>query len=609
MKQYKKYSDIPKEYTFDLEIMLGDLSIEEMIDKHLKQLSKLNDIKDSKYDSPEKYLEAHKLEMQLEIIANKINNYLMNKSSVNVIDNYINKLHEEYSYKLHQLSSQMGSEIIRIRKNRDKLIQWKERDDFKYLKRVIEDFLRHEKYTLENEVEEFILKSEHGEVNPYSIFNILTTSELDYGFATDVKGKTIKITNANRTTLAKHSDKNIRKTSQINYQKAFYKHRESLANMLYQNVKAITTNSKVRGYPSAIDSMIMDDYVDVDFLTSLYKNVSKNVINLKSFFDNRAQFYKKVFNEKMTKYDFSRDIFNVKTKYSIEEAKELVKNALSIFGEEYSSIVLKAFNERWIDFFPVDNKDTGAYSIDNAYGLDKIYILMNFDGQIDSIETLAHELGHSLHTYFSCKYQPQEFSDYPIILAEIASIFNELIVYDYLLKTSKDDKLKFVIIESMIAGFINSVVRSTEASNYEFNLYNAVEKGEPLNTYESLANLYYENSKKYSIKKKKKINLKDQISAVYIPHYYYDFYVYKYAIGQLCANIFFGKYKNEGSKFLHEYINNFLKAGDSDKPLNILKKCSIDLYDESSYEIGFNYINDLIKQYISLGKKLTQKNN
>lgn len=607
MKQYKKYKDIPEEYRFDLQQLLDGKSIEELIANHLNDMKKLNDIKDSKYNSPEEYLSAHEFEKKLEISHNKINNYLLNSNSVNVVDSYINQLQENYAYQIHEISTMIGSEITRIKKHKEKLIEWKDREDFKYIKKIIEEYLRHIKYTLDDNVEEYILKTSYGEVNSYSIFNILTNSELDYGYATGIDKKKIKITNGNRSELAKHKDKNIRKTSQVNYKNAFYKHRESLTNMLYQNAKAIVTNSKSRGYPSTIDSMIMDDYVDVDFLQSLYNNVSKNVHIFKPFFKNRARFYKEVFKEKMTKYDYARDIFNVKNKFTIEQAKNIMIETFKPFGEEYLEILQKALNERWIDFLPVENKTTGAYSIDDAYGIDKIYILMNFDGQLESIETLAHELGHSMHTYFSCKYQVQELADYPIILAEVASIFNELMLYNYLLENSKDDKLKFTILESMISGFIGTVVRQTEWSNYEFNLYNSIEKGEAFASYESIANLYYENSKKYSINKKKKFALKDQIYSVYVPHFYYDFYVYKYAVGQLSANIFFGNYLNDGPAYLQKYIDNFLKAGDSDKPLETLKKSGVNLYDQSSYEVGFKYVEKLINQYIKIGNKILKK--
>jgi oligoendopeptidase F len=190
---------------------------------------------------------------------------------------------------------------------------------------------------------------------------------------------------------------------------------------------------------------------------------------------------------------------------------------------------------------------------------------MNFDESIRSVATLAHEIGHSMHSYYSDNEQPINLASYPIFLAEIASIFNELMLQDYLLNNTQDDKLKFHLLSEAIEDFEGTVRRQTMWSNYEYDLYNLVDEGKSVSTFDAIKEVYANNAKKYALKKNQKFDKDSQlIASVIVPHFYYDFYVYKYAIGFVVANAFFQKYKKDGQPALEDYINNFLKAGGSD---------------------------------------------
>lgn len=277
---------------------------------------------------------------------------------------------------------------------------------------------------------------------------------------------------------------------------------------------------------------------------------------------------------------------------------------------EYPEIVKKAIDERWIDYINVPSKRSGAYSIGGAAGMKKIYILMNFDGTLESVNTLCHEMGHSMHSYFSNKCQSPLRSSYPIFLAEIASIFNELLLNDYLISKSKNIQQQFYLLDSSINDFIGTVLRQTMWSNFEFDLYNAIDENKPLNTYEEIEKLYVENEKKYSTTSKS-IKLGDprNVYSVMVPHFYYYFYVYKYALGYIVANVFFQKYKQEGQEALKNYINKFLSAGDIDWPANILKDAGVDIYNEDIYNLAFEVLNQKVDKYIKLGKKIFKNNN
>ncbi|MCU9935812.1 M3 family metallopeptidase [Mycoplasmopsis cynos] len=212
-----------------------------------------------------------------------------------------------------------------------------------------------------------------------------------------------------------------------------------------------------------------------------------------------------------------------------------------------------------------------------------------------------------MHSYYSDKYNDLNNSDYPIFLIEIASIFNELMLFDYLLENSNNEKLKFNILNSIISGFEGTVLKQTMWANYEYDLYKMIDEGKTNSSYDSISKIYFENVKKYTLKEKVSYSNLNTIASIYVPHYYYHFYVYKYAIGQLVAIYFFKQYKKEGKVALENYIKNFLSAGCSDYPLEILKKVGVDLKDDMFYEQGFEYLKEAVDQWTKLGKKYLNK--
>ncbi|ADE19689.1 oligoendopeptidase F [Mycoplasma crocodyli] len=610
IKQYKKYEDVPKEYKWNLEAILQNKTLEEALEDYSELFKKRILVKDSKYNNIENYLEDVKLSEELTMLEFKISNYISNNLNTEVTSSKWLSYEQKWQHLNSELSKEMGSESNRFFKHIDKMKIWKDDPRLKTYKILIENSIEDFKHKLSDEVEEYIIKTSIGYPSPSQIFEILTDSELDYGFVKDSKGKKIKLTRANRLKLLKSEDKEVRKNTYLNYSKAYLNHKSSLSSTLYQHFNSLVTEAKVRKFDSTVAMLTHEDRISDQNLKYLFEQVSKKSYVIGKYRKFHKLFYEAKFKEKYNKWDSLRELVNVKSEYTVEEAKDLVSKALLPFGKEYSDVINKAMNESWIDFMCVNSKRSGAYSIGGSYGLDKKYILMNFNGDLSSVETLAHELGHSMHSYFSDTRQNLVQSQYPIFLAEIASIFNESMLFDYMLKNSDNDSLKFKILDTMISGFIGTVWRQIEWANYEYDLYKTIEEGQPANNWDSISKIYFNNQKKYSTKQSKKepkYNETDLYGAIFVPHYYYGFYVYKYAIGQLCASYFFEKYKQEGVNYLNKYINNFLSAGCSDYPLEILKNVGIDLNDESFYNYGFNYLEGLIDEWIKLGKKLFTK--
>ncbi|MGL5204759.1 MAG: oligoendopeptidase F [Metamycoplasmataceae bacterium] len=608
MKIYKKYKDIPKKYQFDLEYLLEGKKIEDLIKKYFKLLEIKILEKDSKYESSENYLKHLKNSEKTSILANKISNYISNNISINVVSPEFHKLQDDLEFKLFEFNKRLGSETNRFFAHEDKLKEWIKLPSFETYKKDILFVLDGKKHKLSNEIEEFIKKISRAEISSADVFSILYNSELNYKEAISKSGKKIKISLANRTSLLKSSDESIRKSTYTNWTDAYLQHKGTFSNLLYQHFKHISTWSLERKYDSSVAALIDEDQVDTRLLETLYNSVQKNNYNFQRFLKLKKEFFAIKFKKPMREWETMWPLVSVEVDYSIEQMQNEVHLALKPLGKEYHEKVKEMFHERWIDYIPVDNKRSGAYSIGGSYGLDKKYILMNFDGSIRSVATLAHEIGHSMHSYFSDNEQPIHLASYPIFLAEIASIFNELMLQDYLINKTNDYKLKFHLLSEAIEDFEGTVRRQTMWSNYEYDLYNLIDKGKPISTFDAIKEVYAKNAKKYELKKNQKFDKDSKlIAAVIVPHFYYDFYVYKYAIGFIVANAFFQKYKNGGKLELENYINKFLKAGARDWPVQILKDAGIDLYNTSIYDQAFDILKTKIDEYERIGRKLFKK--
>ncbi len=610
MKEYKKYIDIPEKYRFDLDFLLEGIPIEEHIKNYFKLIEFEIIEKDSKYDTPEKYLQNIQNGEKASILANKIFNYISNNINVNIVSPEFNKLQDDLEFKLFEFNKRLGSETNRFFNNEDKLRAWVELPSFKNYRKDIIFALNGKKHKLSNSIEEFIKNISRAEISATDVFGILSNSELNYKEAISKTGKKTKITLANRVSLLKSKDELVRKTTFNNWNDASLKHKGTFSNLLYQHFKNISTWSLERKYDSSVQALIDEDQVDDKLLQVLYKAVQDNNHYFQRFYSLKRKFFKIKFDKEMKPWDGLLPLVDIKIDYTIEEMQKEVYNSLEPMGNEYTSKIKEMFDNRWVDYYSVQNKRSGAYSIGASFGLEKKYILMNFDGSIRSVATLAHEAGHSMHSYFSDNSQPISLAQYPIFLAEIASIFNELMLQNYLLNNIKDQNLKFHLLSEAIEDFEGTVRRQTMWSNYEYDLYNLIDTGKSISTFEEIKKVYAENAKKYSLKKNAKFDKDNQlIAAVTVPHFYYDFYVYKYAIGFIVANSFFQKYKKEGLIALQNYINKFLKSGGSKWPIEILNDAGIDLYDPNIYYEAFNVLKIKIDEYEKIGNKIFKVKN
>ncbi|WP_033160941.1 oligoendopeptidase F [[Mycoplasma] collis] len=605
MKKFNSYNQIPKKYRFDLESLLENQTIEKLINDFEKYTNFLIENKDQQFDSVDKYIEYKNKYREFGIYFNKVYNYLSNKKSVNIIDDINNKHYAIFMNKVNDFEQKMGSEINLFFKNIDKILSWKEDSKVAIYKKHIDDLIERHKYKLSDEIEKFIVNSKQGKIALDETFSILYNSETKFKDIVDSKGKKYKLNPSNYRQYLLNKDENIRKQAYKNYLNAYLEHKSSFASLLIQHLKFDSNQAKNRNFNSLVESKLFEDRISIEMLENLYSTTKKNINVYRKYFKLNTKFFKLKYKKEFKPWNTRLPLVKVQQNYEVEQAQELFLESIKPLGETYYNKVKKALTERWVDYYHVPNKRGGAYSIGSSYGLDKKFILMNFDNTYGAVSTLAHEFGHSMHSWYSDENQPYELSSYPIILAEIASIFNELMLLDHISKQSDNDYLKFDLIKKSIDDFYNTVIKQTFWSNYEFEVYKALDQNLPINSYQALEEIYVKVYKEYaSDPKKVKIGNLENVLGVTVPHFYYDFYVYKYAFGYIVANIFFKKYKENGKGELANYINKFLSAGGSKWPLEILKDAGIDLEKKSVFQLAFDLFAEKIKEFEILGNKI-----
>ena len=279
----------------------------------------------------------------------------------------------------------------------------------------------------------------------------------------------------------------------------------------------------------------------------------------------------------------------------MEEAQNNVLASLAPLGTDYIDVSKKAFGERWIDIYPTEGKRSGAYSNGSAYDVHP-YILMNYNGKYDDMSTLTHELGHTMHSHYSNKTQPFATANYSIFVAEVASTFNEALLIDTMLKQIKDDGARLSLLGNYLEGIKGTVFRQTQFAEFELRIHELAEKGEAL-TGDRFSEIYEEITKKYYGHEKKICIVDDEIKAVwaYIPHFYYNFYVYQYATS-FTASAALSEKVLAGDKQATQRFVEFLGSGGSDYPINLLKKAGVDMTTSEPFELTMKKMNRVIDE-------------
>lgn len=494
---------------------------------------------------------------------------------------------EMLSTELSMATSYIVPEIIAMDEN--KLKEYLEDEKLSFYKKYVDEILRDKPHTLTEKEEEILAGVSDLSTVPENVYEMFSFADLKFPEIKGEDGKDIRITHGNYSTFLKSKDSRVRKDAFEAVYSTYEDYKNTFASTLYGGIKSEIFYSKMRNYKSAIESSLFQDDISVDVYYNLISAVDENLDTLNRYVDIR----KKYLNiGEMHMYDLYVPITsNFDMKITYEEAQDIILKALKPLGEEYLSIVKRAFNERWIDVYENEGKQGGAYSW-GSYDSSP-YILMSYKDDLNSLFTLIHELGHSMHSYYSKHSQEYLYSSYKIFVAEVASTLNELLLVNYLLENSSSKEERIYLLNYYLEQFRTTVYRQTMFAEFEKITHERVEAGEPL-TAKEFTDIYYDLNKKYY---GKSCIVDEEIGLEWarIPHFYSNFYVYKYATGFSAASALSEKILNEGKSAVEKYIE-FLKSGGSDYPLNQLRAAGVDMEKKESIEKALDVFKELVEE-------------
>ena len=576
-KEEKLRCEIEDKYKWDLtKIYKDEKEWQKDFDDVKEKILKVLEYKDSFLSNGKKLYEYLKYDEEVSRKLEKIYYYAHLNYDANTLDEkykvMTNKVSDLFT-KYNELSSFVVPEILKL--DEEKLNTfYKEEEKLEDYRFSIENIYRFKNHTLDEEKEKMLSNLSKCLSNPEETYEALTDSDFEYDYITDEKGNKVKFNESNYSLFIKSKDRSVRKRAFEMLHNKYKKYIRTITSTYKGEVENNVVLAKIRNYDSAISASLYSDNVPVDIYNNLIKVVNDNMNVLYDYYGLK----KKILSlDRLHMYDTYVEIINkIDKKYSFDEAKEIVMEALSILGDKYIKNLKKAFDEKWIDIYHSKGKRSGAYSSGN-FDVNP-YVLLNFEGTLNDVSTLAHELGHSMHTYLSCKNNPYQYSSYEIFVAEVASTVNELLLANYMLKNSKNKDEKLAIINHILDLYKATLYRQTMFAEFEKETHKLREKGEVL-TSDLLSNTYYNLVKKYF---GPNVLCDDLIKYEWarIPHFYYNFYVYKYATGISAASYIVDGILNNKEGALENYMK-FLKSGGSMYPLDELKIAGVNLNSES----------------------------
>jgi len=434
----------------------------------------------------------------------------------------------------------------------------------------LKDILSQKPHILSAECEKLLASVSDCLNAPQNIFGMLTNADMIFPSIKDENGNKVELTEGNYSIFIKSRDRRVRKDAFETLFGTYKRFENTLTASLISSTKNFIFNSKTRNYDSALESSLKPNNISVE----VYNNVVDTINNKLSSLHKYVRLKKKLLGlDEIHLYDLYVPIVDMEEQHiEYEDAVKIALEGIRPLGKEYISIFKKGVNEGWIDVFENKGKRGGAYSWGSYDSMP--YVLLNYNYQLNDVSTLAHEMGHSIHSYYSRVNQPYIYSGYALFCAEVASITNECLLIDYLIKSEKDTKKRLFLINQQLEGIRTTVFRQCMFAEFEKITHESIEQGSPLSP-KNLCSIYHALNVKY-FGEDMVIDEGIDMEWSRIPHFYNDFYVYQYTTGFAAANSFSKMIVEEGASAV-ERFKGFLKSGGSDYPLNILKKAGVDM--------------------------------
>ncbi len=428
---------------------------------------------------------------------------------------------------------------------------------------------------------------------PTTVYGIFSNADFPFAKIEMSNGKTVKLDQAAFALHKSAPNRDERRKVFSSYFGKLDEFRRTFGANLYAELKKNIFYMRARKYNSCLENALDGGNIPVAVYKGLIQNVNAHLGTFHRYLDLRKRMLGV---DSLHYYDlYAPLVKNLDLQYSIEEANEHVLASLAPLGEEYTNVSRRCFNERWVDVFPSDGKRSGAYSNGAVYDAHP-YILLNYNGKYDDASTLTHELGHTMHSYFSNKHQPYPTSHYSIFVAEVASTLNEALLMDYMLKTVRDDAVRLSLLGNYLDGIRGTIFRQVQFSEFELAIHERAEKGEAL-TGDAFSELYDAIVKRYYGYDKGVCMVDDEIKVewAHIPHFYYHFYVYQYATS-FTASAALSEQVLAGDREATRRYFELLSAGGSDYPIELLKKAGVDMTTSLPFELTMQKMNRVMDE-------------
>jgi oligoendopeptidase F len=507
--------------------------------------------------------------------------------------------HEGMRQEMVQLSSAFGAEAAYIEPEVlrfpnglvDKYVRAEPK--LKVYEFYLRDIVRRAPHTLSENEEKLLADAGPLASSPASTYGILANADFPYPTVTLSDGKSVKLDQAAFATLRGLPTRSDREKVMSTYFGALGSFSRTYGTTMSSEVQKVMFIAKARKYPTSLEAMLDGPNIPV----SVYHRLIEGVNNQLPTFHRYLKLRKRMMGlDELHYYDlYAPLVGSVKLEYTPEQAQKHVLAAVAPLGAEYQSVIQRAFKERWIDLFPNEGKRSGAYSNGGAYDVHP-YMLLNYNGKYDDVSTLAHELGHTMQSYFSNKTQPYPLAGYPIFVAEVASTFNEALLIEYMLKTIKDPDTRLSILGNYLEGIKGTVFRQTQFAEFELRMHELAQKGQPV-TGDALARLYAEITRRYYGHDQNVCIVDDYIAHEWsmVPHFYRDFYVFQYATSFTASAALADRVKAGDPAALKRYLA-FLSAGGSKYPIDLLKDAGVDMTTDEPLNLAMKEMNRVMDE-------------
>lgn len=577
-------SDIPKEQTWELDSIFSTPDAWQLAcDKLARRLPELESYQGRLSEGPAALLSFLELLQQTSALRDRIFTYALNASAVDTTD-------QDASARVGQARSLLADhaaataffdpELISI--GFDVMERWiTQTPQLAFFLHYIQRLKERQPHIRSGEVEQVIAMSSDALTGPFSIYTMLNNADLTFQPASTADGDSLEVGQASINSLITHPDRDVRRTAWQSYADSYLAYQNTYAAMLTSAIKIDVFHARARGYPSALHASLESNYIPVDVFHNLIRVFTDNLPTWHRYWRlrKRALGY-----DRLHVYDIKAPLTESKPTVPFVQAVEWICEGMAPLGEEYVSVLRRGcLEERWVDRARNKGKREGAYS-SGAYGT-RPFIIMSYADDLFSFSTLAHELGHSMHSYYSRNTQPYIYSRYGLFVAEVASNFNQAMVRDYLFRTQTDPAFQIALIEEAMSNYHRYFFIMPTLARFELAMHERAEKGQPLSAAvmnNQLVELFEEGYGEEVAIDRDRIG----ITWAQFGHMYMNFYVYQYATGIAGAHALVQRILKGVPDAAHKYIN-FLKAGGSVYPLNGLKGAGVDLSGPEPVEAAF----------------------